>query len=177
MMGDELMVKILIVSDSHGWKTELANVINRHRDEVNYIIHCGDSELEGDAKQLKGVNVVRGNCDWGTDFPEDAMIQITDDILLYATHGHHYNVKMTYAPLSYRAEEVGARLVCFGHSHVATTFKENDVIYINPGSLRLPRNRKEHTYCLCTIDKNSVDVTFYSIEGNIVEELSTRYNM
>ncbi|WP_216828849.1 metallophosphoesterase family protein [Alkalihalobacterium elongatum] len=171
------MSKILIISDSHGWRSELANVIDRHRNEVDYIIHCGDSELEADARELEGVKIVSGNCDWGHDFPEELTVKITDDILLYVTHGHNYNVKMTYVPISYRAEEVGARIVCFGHSHIATTFIENEVIYINPGSIRLPRNRKEQTYCMCTIKSHSVDVTFYSIEGNEVEDLSREYTI
>ncbi|WP_078430187.1 metallophosphoesterase family protein [Alkalihalobacterium alkalinitrilicum] len=167
------MPKILIISDSHGWRTELLNVLERHRKEVDYIVHCGDSELEIDAKELKGVIVVRGNCDWGSEFPEDVTLNISEQMTLYATHGHHYNVKMTSVPLSYRAEEVGAQIVCFGHSHIATTFMENGVVYINPGSIRLPRNRKEQTYCMCTIENNNqVDVTFYSIEGKIVEDLS-----
>ncbi|MCF0115921.1 MAG: YfcE family phosphodiesterase [Erysipelotrichaceae bacterium] len=42
-------MKILVISDSHRYYTKLKDVINRYQDEVDMIIHCGDSEvLESD---------------------------------------------------------------------------------------------------------------------------------
>ncbi|WP_017726681.1 metallophosphoesterase family protein [Halalkalibacterium ligniniphilum] len=168
-------MKALIISDSHGLKKELLDVIERHRDEVDVILHCGDSELDGAASELSDVNTVRGNCDIGTDFPEE-YTESFQGFKVFVTHGHLYNVKMTYVPLSYRAEEVEAQMVCFGHSHVATSFQENGVIYVNPGSIRLPRARKEQTYCIAEVTDDKVQLLFYDRSGEFIPDLSAVYH-
>ena len=56
------MKKILIMSDSHSWQEELMPVIERHREEVDYMLHCGDSELAKHDQVLQDFLVVRGNC-------------------------------------------------------------------------------------------------------------------
>ncbi|WP_026671532.1 metallophosphoesterase family protein [Alkalihalobacterium bogoriense] len=171
-------MKALIVSDSHGWKEELAEVLNRHKEEVDLIIHCGDSELHFDEAILKDVVIVEGNCDVSHSQFEEEIVTTIDGVTFYVTHGHLYNVKMTHVPISYRAEEVGASIACFGHSHIATSFSENGVVYINPGSLRLPRNRREQTYCLCEInDDKIVRVMFYNRAGTVIPELSKQYSL
>ncbi len=48
------MTKILIISDSHGWTEELEIVKQRHKDEVDYMIHCGDSELSNAHREISG---------------------------------------------------------------------------------------------------------------------------
>ncbi len=163
------------MSDSHGWSEEVKSVVERHQHETKAIIHCGDSELTKDAAALKGVKTVKGNCDFGSDFPED-ILEVYENVRVYATHGHLYNVKMTSTPLSYRAEEVGADIVCFGHSHMATSFMEQGSIFINPGSLRLPRSPKEQTYVLCDVTDTEIDVRFYEREtGKEITELAKTY--
>ncbi len=82
---------------------------------------------------------------------------------------------MTYVPLSYRADEIGAHIACFGHSHIAGAFEESGVIYINPGSIRLPRNRKEGTYCICERTSSDTTVTFYEQSGEVVNELTEHF--
>ncbi|MBU8905088.1 metallophosphoesterase family protein [Desertibacillus haloalkaliphilus] len=168
-------MKILIISDSHGWTDELADVIAQQKPNVSAIFHCGDSELPHHAPQLENCYVVRGNCDFDEEFPEERVEEI-EGTRVYMTHGHLYNVKMSHVPITYRAEEVGANIACFGHSHVATSFSENNVVYINPGSIRLPRNRKEQTYCICEINENrEVTVTFYDRTGKDIPDLTSHY--
>lgn len=169
-------MKAFIISDSHGWGNELKDVLDRHREEVDVLIHCGDSELTKNHPALLGLNIVKGNCDYGDDFPEE-WTETVNDVTIYVTHGHLYNVKMTHVPLSYRAEEKGAQIACFGHSHIAAAFEENGVIFINPGSVRLPRGRKEHTYCICERTTSETIVTFYDQSGEIVEDLTRRFSL
>ena len=38
-------MKYLVISDNHGDRDVLVDVINRWRDGVDVMIHCGDSEL------------------------------------------------------------------------------------------------------------------------------------
>lgn len=169
-------MKFLIMSDSHGLEEEVATVINRHKQEVDYIIHCGDSELSNDHQVLANVYVVQGNCDWNGKFPEELIEQFGRE-KVFITHGHRYNVKSSYVPISYRAEEVGATIACFGHSHVAATFMENQIVYINPGSLKQPRGgHKEKTYVICEVqDEKNISVQFYDLNGNIVEALAKKF--
>jgi putative phosphoesterase len=174
--GEDYEMKALIISDSHGWGKELQMVLDRHRNEMDILIHCGDSELDNEHPAIEGVKVVKGNCDFGDDFPNERTENV-NGVSIYVTHGHLYNVKMTNVPLSYRAEEKQAQIACFGHSHVATAFFENGVIYINPGSIRLPRNRPEQTYCICEYMETDATVTFYDYNGDVVTDMVYHFQL
>ncbi|WP_018921648.1 metallophosphoesterase [Salsuginibacillus kocurii] len=165
------MKNILIISDTHGDRTELAKVIARHANDTEAIIHCGDSELEGTDEVLKGVNIVKGNCDFGTDFSEETLLEIEGQ-RVFVTHGHLHNVKMTHLNLLYRAEESGADLVCFGHSHSVAAFHERGVVFVNPGSLLLPRQPREATYAICRLTEKGIeDVRFFERDSG--EEMTS----
>ncbi|RLL47942.1 metallophosphoesterase [Oceanobacillus piezotolerans] len=162
--------KVLIMSDSHGLKKELLEIKQRHTFDA--IIHCGDSELDFNAPELDGIYKVGGNCDFDPDYPEDQVLEI-GDIRFYITHGHLHQVKTNLLRLSYRAEEVGASIICFGHTHIAGAEKIGNRLFLNPGSVRLPRNRPEATYAILEWEmKEDIHITFYSTQGEIVEPLS-----
>ncbi len=168
-------MKVLIISDSHGWSEELEAVIERHKAEVEAIIHCGDSELAPSDRALEKVKVVAGNCDFNSDFPQERLEDIAG-MRFYITHGHLHSVKNNLVKLSYRAEEVQAEVVCFGHTHHATCFQENGVTYINPGSLRLPaRPKRVQIYCLCEINDEQIAIRFYERAGGEVEGLAQTF--
>lgn len=171
-------MKILIVSDSHGLETELFDVLDRHEPEVDLILHCGDSELPFTAfspYQAK-LHIVGGNCDLDANYHLD-ISETVEDLTIFLTHGHLYNVKSSLLKLTYRAKETGARLVCFGHSHVAGSVFEDGVLFVNPGSLRLPRNRSEKSYSIVTFKNNKFDVNFYDHKGQEIEALKNVYQI
>lgn len=163
-------MNVLVISDSHGLVDELVEVIERHRDEVDAIFHCGDSELDLTHPVLKDVITVKGNCD-AASFPEEKTVVLNGETI-YVTHGHKYDVKRSYVPLTYRAEEVGATLVFFGHSHLATAFEQNGIVFVNPGSIRSPRQSEKKTYSLCTSNATETVITFYDRDGSVVDEKS-----
>lgn len=164
------MHKVLIVSDSHGWKTSLSDIKARH--QIPSKIHCGDSELPYDAKEMDGFIKVRGNCDFDERYPMEQNT-IISDIQFYITHGHLYNVNQTLNNVAYRGAEVGANIVCYGHTHHALCEKHGELLLINPGSIKEPRGRKEQTYVVLSwIDKDEVHVQFYLENGEPFEELS-----
>ncbi|MDM5315669.1 metallophosphoesterase [Fictibacillus sp. b24] len=165
------MGKALIVSDSHGLTDELVTLKKRFDSEVDLMIHCGDSELSTNAEELSGFVTVKGNMDYlGDDFPNEA-IELLGQTCIYITHGHLYDVKMSYLSLAYRAEETGAKIACFGHSHVAEAFEREGMIFINPGSIRLPRGTFEKTYAVLEIEEGIVSVSFYSLDGIRIDQL------
>ncbi|RSK28064.1 metallophosphoesterase [Bacillus sp. HMF5848] len=168
-------MKLLITSDSHGWQKQLLDIKKNHED-VTDLIHCGDSELAADTDELVGYQVVRGNCDYDSGFPNDLITEFAG-YKIYVTHGHLYNVKMSLQNLLYRAQETGAKIVCFGHSHIAGSEMIDNVLFINPGSIRLPRKRQEETYAILEVVANSVTVRFYQLNGVEVASLRATYTL
>lgn len=161
-------MELIILSDSHGLTEELAIIKNRHQG-VNAFIHCGDSELDANSPFLQGMYVVRGNCDYDKNLPLEHIIDL-DSERIYVTHGHLNQVKQTLMPLTYKAQEVNATICCFGHSHLLGVEKINQCLFINPGSIRLPRGRNEKTYIYLQKQGEKYLVTVYELNGKILEK-------
>lgn len=166
-------MKVLIVSDSHGDTNSLVKIKERHKEEVEAIIHCGDSELQLDHEALLNMHVVRGNCDFAP-FPNE-VVQNIGPFRFYITHGHLYSVKSTLMKLKYRAIESSANIVCFGHSHIAGAEMVDGILFINPGSIRLPRMRKEKTYVILKLANGQAKVDFYDENGDLLKHMSTAF--
>lgn len=164
------MTKVLILSDSHGLKKELETIVNKHKDEVDAFIHCGDSELDHNDSCLQPFYVVGGNCDFKGKFP----LELTKEIggyRFFITHGHLYSVKSSLMKLMYRAEELDAQIICFGHSHLLGAEMVHNKLLINPGSIRKPRGRKEKTYCLLELNDDKVELRVFEVGKGELENL------
>ncbi|TLS39205.1 metallophosphoesterase family protein [Pseudalkalibacillus caeni] len=168
-------MKALIVSDNHGSKELLQTVLKRHGTDADVMIHCGDSELPADSEEMQPFIKVAGNCDVDPQYPNEVTKEL-GGIPFFVTHGHHYNVKMSLMNLMYKAEETAATVICYGHSHIAQSFQENGKIFINPGSIRLPRMRREGTYVICEkLEDGRLNVSYYSEDGEKIEALTANY--
>lgn len=160
-------MRALIVSDSHGSKKELQQLKDTYEGNVNIMIHCGDSELTPDHPDLQGFQVVKGNCDFYNGFDEEIITDV-EGIRFFATHGHRYNIKMSLQTLLYRAKEVEANVVCFGHSHMLGAEFIDGILFINPGSILLPRSRKEKTFTLLEVTEKDIEIRFETLDGKVV---------
>ncbi|SER75462.1 hypothetical protein SAMN04487944_109130 [Gracilibacillus ureilyticus] len=167
------MPKVLIMSDSHGWEDEVMEIKKRHQYEVDAMIHCGDSELQHNSEELSGMNVVQGNMDMDDKLPNEVNFSV-GDLHFFVAHGHMHQIKFTLQPISYRGDEVGANVVCFGHSHIAGAEKAENKLFINPGSIRLPRAQHPGSYAVLTANEDLTDVTvdFYTIDGREIRDLA-----
>ncbi|MEK5216338.1 metallophosphoesterase family protein [Psychrobacillus sp. FSL H8-0487] len=163
-------MKLLIMSDTHSATKIMEQVIELHQGEVDAIIHCGDSELNANYFADNPVHIVRGNCDIDDRFPLEELFPIEDAKVL-VVHGHKYNVKSTLMPLFYRAQEVQASVVCFGHSHLLGAEMQQGILFINPGSLQQPRGRKEKSYAIAERNEEIWTVLFYSDEHKLLEKV------
>ena len=163
-------MKILVISDTHYDADTMEQVIHHHT-EVDAIIHCGDSELDRAYFDGSSVQVVRGNCDFDLNFPEEIIVPVETEKIL-VVHGHKHRVKTTLLPLIYRAQEIQASIVCFGHSHILGAELNNGILFVNPGSLHMPRGRKEKSYALIEKSEAICMVTFYSSENKIIEQVN-----
>ncbi len=89
---------------------------------------------------------VRGNCEAEVDqmvlqFPvlADYMLLEVQGKMLYATHGHHAG-EQNPPPLA-----KGSLLLC-GHTHVPACNRHEDFLYLNPGSVSIPKENSPHGY-------------------------------
>ncbi|WP_078391855.1 metallophosphoesterase family protein [Shouchella patagoniensis] len=169
-------MNVLVVSDSHGWKKELAEIIDQKRDFVERIIHAGDSELDVGDQVLAGSQVVAGNCDLFAAFPQELHLE-WNGIPVYITHGHHHGVKNDLDQLISHASRSEAKIAVYGHTHIAKAEKKHGVLLINPGSVRLPKGYNQGTYCIVTIEQKKAKVVYYSISGEEVPHLSKSFEL
>lgn len=163
-------MRIVVLSDTHG-EYSCIDQVRQHVGKVDAVFHCGDSELDAHHESLTNAFVVSGNCDWDSSFPNEVITEVAGT-RIFMTHGHLFQVKSTMMPLSYRAQELAAEVVLFGHSHLLGAELVNQTLFVNPGSLSLPRGRKEKSYAI--IEKTPVAwlVTFFSGEHQELEKLN-----
>ena len=150
-------MKLMIASDIHGsarWCRAMLDVFRR--EGADRLLLLGDLLYHGPRNDLpdeyaprevtellNGVRdrlfCVRGNCDAEVDqmvlhFPilaEYAVFPVGER-LLYAAHGHHA-CEETPPPLG-----PGDILLC-GHTHVPACAEHEGFLYLNPGSVALPK--------------------------------------
>ena len=166
-------MKLLVISDTHG-DTQTMEKVMQHHPDVDTVIHCGDSELSASYFKSKTIHIVRGNCDFDDKYVDEDIFEIANEKIL-VVHGHKYNVKSTLMPLNYRAQEVQASVVCFGHSHILGAEVQNGILFINPGSLHMPRGRKEKSYAIVEKLENAWSVLFYSDEHKLLEQINLNF--
>jgi uncharacterized protein len=169
------MSKVLVVSDSHGLTKELEVLRDRHHDVVDLMIHCGDSELMPGDKSISGYLTVLGNCDF-SGYPHETEAEIAGR-KIFVTHGHRYSVKTSLMNLKYKAEEVGANIVCFGHSHILGAEVIGKTLFLNPGSIRLPRERLEKTYVILDLLDDKINMIVYDFSGKKLTDLAREFNL
>lgn len=163
-----IRMKLLIMSDTHGDEEIIERVKGYHPDAYK-VIHCGDSELPYAHPLMQGIECVKGNCDHDQNYLEEMLFQVNGD-RVYVTHGHLYDVKNSPMKLIYRAKEVGAQIVCFGHSHILGAEYIDDILFINPGSLLKPRRIKEKSFVTLTTTPTHFTLQCYD-NNNLIDEL------
>lgn len=130
------MKTIVVFSDSHGFPLpkKLVDVAL----ESDYVFFLGDGLGGlGDVLLNDGFHAVRGNCDAYCGFPEEEVVQV-ENVKFFLTHGHNYHVKSDRLSLCYRAQEVGASVALYGHTHFALEETEQNVLLLNPGAISSP---------------------------------------
>ena len=123
-------MKILFLSDSH-----YKSIFKLDLTEYDYILHAGDiKSCDIDYIKLESnVFLVRGNCDYFSNYPIEQIIELNGKKILL-THSHLYGTKDSYDELIKYATMKEVNFVIFGHTHIPTVFEKNNIIFINPGS-------------------------------------------
>lgn len=168
--GENIM-KWFIGSDVHGSSFYTNKMIEAYeREKADKMLLLGDLLYHGPRNPLpkdyapqevlktlnkykESIIAVRGNCDSEVDqmvleFPimaDYAVISICvngkENRTMYATHGHCYNPEKL-PPLQ------KGDILLNGHTHVPACEEKDHYVYMNPGSVSIPKECSEHSYLI-----------------------------
>lgn len=174
-------MKYLVVSDIHGsgfYARKLEDIISK--ENPNKIILLGDLYYHGPRNPLTQeyaprevadilnshkdkILAVRGNCDAEVDqmisefkIEENLRLDIGGKKFFF-THGHKYNIDI------YPEEEFD--VMVYGHFHTGFIKEKDGRIFVNSGSISLPKNDTKNSYLIIDeskiilkdIDENEID--------------------
>lgn len=161
------MLRILIMSDSHGRNENVELAIKRVREEIGefqMLVHLGDV---GDARELESLAgvpcyIVRGNTDYDAKLLNANVIEAGGH-RIFATHGHLYQVDMRLDLLRFAALENDCDIAMYGHTHVPYLEEDpDDVTILNPGSISKPR-QADHRYTYMVMEIDDEDEVTYEL--------------
>lgn len=157
-------MKWMIASDIHGSALYCEQMLDSfRREKADRLLLLGDLLYHGPRNDLpdgyapkeviallnsvkEKILSVRGNCEAEVDqmvlsFPvmADYALLSLESRLLFATHGHHFN-EDALPPLC-----KGDVLLC-GHMHIPACREHENYIYMNPGSVSLPKEGSGRGY-------------------------------
>lgn len=159
-------MKWFIASDIHGSEYYCKQMLSAYdREQADRMLLLGDILYHGPRNDLpkdyapksviallnerkQDIVCVRGNCDTEVDqmvleFPvlSDYCVIDLGGNLVYATHGHVYG-EQNPPPL-----HDGDILLC-GHTHVPKCVAHEGFLYMNPGSVSIPKENSHHGYMI-----------------------------
>ena len=175
-------MKILIASDIHGSAYYCEKLLEAYkREKADRLLLLGDLLYHGPRNDLpegyqpkkviemlnavKGeLLCVRGNCDAEVDqmvleFPilADYCVIPIGKRTMFVTHGHVYNTE--HLPVLKKGD-----ILLNGHFHVPACKMVGDIIYMNPGSVTLPKEDSWHGY----IVYENREVTWKELYGSVM---------
>ena len=176
-------MKLLICSDIHGDFDCCSKIVSVFK-SGNYekLVILGDVLYHGPRNDLPNgyqpkkviellneisdhILAVRGNCDTEVDqmvlnFPvlSDYSLIYADGLRIYATHGHKFNTQTV-------TKMQKGDILLHGHTHIPV-FEEfgNNNVYINPGSVSIPKGGYPKTY----IDYCDGEFSIVDFDGNVI---------
>ncbi len=177
-------MKLLIASDIHGssyYAKRLDEIISMENPDG--IVILGDLYYHGPRNPLtkeynplevnsilnkhkEKILAIKGNCDAEVDqmiseFKLENNISLsTDGINIYFTHGHKFNIDN----LPENPDKID--IICYGHFHENFIKEKDGIIFVNPGSIALPRPESTNSYAI--IENKNIYIK--DIDGNILAE-------
>ena len=179
-------MKWFIASDLHGSEYYTMQMIAAfNRENADRLLLLGDILYHGPRNDLPKdyapkavieilnkyadkILCVRGNCDTEVDqmvlnFPimADYAIICEGNTLIYATHGHAFNCEKL-PPIK------KGDILLHGHTHIPACLINDNYIYMNPGSVSIPKEDSHHGY----MTLNDGVFTWKDFNGNIIKQYS-----
>ena len=180
----EQTMKWLIASDIHGSAYYCQKLLDAYaHEQADRLLLLGDLLYHGPRNDLprdyqpkrvlamlnalqSSILCVRGNCDTEVDqmvlqFPilADYAVLALGKRMAFATHGHKFG-ENTPPPL-----HSGDILLC-GHTHIPKCIQHEHYLYLNPGSVSIPKENSYHGYMTL---ENGV-FCWKDLDGNVQNE-------
>ena len=177
-------MRIMIASDIHGSAKYCRMLLARYREEkADRLLLLGDHLYHGPRNDLPEeyapkqvaemlnaykdeIFCVRGNCEAEVDqmmlsFPVMAEYSLLPlgDRLIFITHGHVFN-KENLPPMK------AGDILLHGHTHVPACEQIGLYMYMNPGSVSIPKNGTPHSYIMLQDET----FTWKTLEGEIFNQ-------
>ncbi len=181
-------MKILIASDIHGSAFYCEGLLDAFkREKADKLLLLGDLLYHGPRNDLPDghapkrviellnsvsdkILCVRGNCEAEVDqmvlnFPvlADYAVLEFDGVSFFATHGHRHNPNNP-------PKQAGFFVLLNGHTHIPACEERDGFLYVNCGSVSIPKNGSEHSY-LVYEDRR---FTWKSLEGRAYNEYTLK---
>ncbi len=170
MESEDFNVKWMIASDIHGSAFYCEKLLQAYKNEqAQKLLLLGDLLYHGPRNDLPykyapkqviamlnekkdDILCVRGNCDAEVDqmvldFPimADYIMLHDNNSTIFATHGHLYNENKLPNIAKHS-------ILLHGHTHIPKCTVHEDYIYMNPGSVSIPKEKSSPGYM--TFEKN-----------------------
>lgn len=158
-------MKVLVMSDSHGFLSNAKFVLDKNP-EIKFVIHLGDyySDAVKLSEMYKNIRFefVSGNCDGNRGLCSEKTLEV-ENTKIFITHGHNYSVKWNYRTILERAKLEDANIILFGHTHIATIDRLDNIILLNPGSISQSRSNQSESYAILDIRGNKIKTDIFYI--------------
>lgn len=184
-LAKKATAKILILSDSHGQKRTVSDILTQHGETSDALLFAGDGigdlvDFFEKAKTKQDfmkclppvIAFVQGNND-PHSFPisfNSAPLKIPKYIFvkiagkkIFLTHGHSYGVYYSLETLETVALQAGCDIAVFGHTHCPVEIWQK-IYFVNPGSLCYPRSVSHLSFAIMQIVQNDVYSVFFQKE-------------
>ena len=148
------MKKILVLSDSHSYFDKVLKIFEKEKPDI--VIGAGDGIK--DIEELSYIYpkaeyyMVKGNCDYfDRSHNEENLFEI-DNIKIFLTHGHLYDVKRSLSSIKEIRKKLNVSLIVFGHTHKPYIEKDGDITLFNPGAT------EDGRYGIIILEKGNIEL-------------------
>lgn len=178
-------MKYMFASDVHGSAYFCRKMLEAYREEgAERLVLLGDLLYHGPRNDLPKeyapkeviamlndkkdeIYTVRGNCEAEVDqmvleFPvlADYCVLVIEGKTFFVTHGHVYNTD--HLPPLKKGD-----ILIHGHTHVLKAENMGDYIWLNPGSVSIPKEGNPHTYAV--LENGLFEIKDF--DGNVVKSI------
>lgn len=174
------MRRILVISDTHGGLLNWKRFAERFLEEADFLIHAGDVlyhgprnplpegyDPKGLAEELNSLQIPlvfsRGNCDADID---QLILRYPLSFPYAYCFVNGLRIIVTHSLEGIKTGDFHVDLVIHGHTHVPALERKGTVLFLNPGSIALPKGICP-SFAAIDLEEGKVEVC--SLEGEVLQ--------